>query len=156
MPELTATPVELPSDLTLVIANTLVQADKHRTAPRNYNLRVVETRVAAQLLARHLGVKLGPKDTPTFREVSDLHYGGQADSPTEQICRLDELLAAVDVLFQSSANGMAWADVLVALQLDSRAALAALYHPTFAVEADRLQLHKRSRHVVRRIGPGLD
>ncbi|KAK9384521.1 ribosomal protein S5 domain 2-type protein [Lipomyces mesembrius] len=43
-----------------VIANTLVVADKHVTGPIHYNLRVVETAVAAETLAKQCGLDLLP------------------------------------------------------------------------------------------------
>ncbi|KAJ2344601.1 galactokinase, partial [Coemansia sp. RSA 2618] len=58
-PALKATPVKLPESnppLAFIIANTLVVSDKHVTAPVCYNLRVVETRIGALILARQLGI----------------------------------------------------------------------------------------------------
>ena len=45
-----------------VIANTLVTADKHVTAPTNYNLRVVECRMAAALLAKFVNTAVTLED----------------------------------------------------------------------------------------------
>ena len=56
-PTLQVTPVVIPTTNpapVFVIAHTLVTADKHVTAPVCYNLRVVETRLAAVLLAKAL------------------------------------------------------------------------------------------------------
>ncbi|KAJ2344602.1 galactokinase, partial [Coemansia sp. RSA 2618] len=58
-PELKITPVKFPStnsQIAFVIANTLVVSDKAVTAPVCYNLRVVETRIGALILARQLGI----------------------------------------------------------------------------------------------------
>ncbi|KAJ3031397.1 UNVERIFIED_CONTAM: hypothetical protein HDU68_004477 [Siphonaria sp. JEL0065] len=64
-----------------VVANSLITADKHVTAARNYNLRVVETRVAASLLGTWvLGVHEGNgvfKGIETLRDVVDLYVGQQ-------------------------------------------------------------------------------
>ncbi|KAJ2554810.1 galactokinase, partial [Coemansia sp. RSA 1933] len=70
-PKLQATPVKLPetsSPLVFVIANTLVTSDKHVTAPVCYNLRVVETRIGALILAKHLGIA----DRPACKNVDPL------------------------------------------------------------------------------------
>ncbi|KAJ3066453.1 N-acetylgalactosamine kinase [Podochytrium sp. JEL0797] len=83
-PELKATPVEIPSHPTpyrFVVANSLVTADKHVTSAKNYNLRVVETRVAAALMAAWVqglhegkGVFAGVQ---TLRDVVDLYVAQQ-------------------------------------------------------------------------------
>ena len=48
--------------LTFVIANSLVQADKRKTARIHYNLRVVETTLAAEVLARKYDLGRLPSD----------------------------------------------------------------------------------------------
>jgi galactokinase len=71
-----------------VIANTLVTADKHVTAPTNYNLRVVETRLAAALLAKKLGLRrslAGGKDLLTLREVHELFVASLPDKPVSVV-----------------------------------------------------------------------
>ncbi len=53
-PTLSVQPTRLPPsspDHTFVIVNSLVVSDKKVTGPVNYNLRVVETRMAARALA---------------------------------------------------------------------------------------------------------
>lgn len=47
--------VHLPTPATFVIANTLAVSKKQETADKKYNLRVVECRLAAALIARKLG-----------------------------------------------------------------------------------------------------
>ncbi|KAJ3977599.1 Galactokinase [Lentinula raphanica] len=68
-PELSASAVPLPPGAVFIIANSLVVSDKAVTAKRNYNLRVVETLVAARVLARHLELKVGNTERITLREV---------------------------------------------------------------------------------------
>jgi galactokinase len=69
-PTLTASAVPLPVRAVFVCANSLIVADKALSAKRGYNLRVVETLVAARILANSLGFKLGDKDRITLREVA--------------------------------------------------------------------------------------
>jgi galactokinase len=69
-PMLTASAVPLPARAVFVCANSLVVADKALTAKHGYNLRVVETLVAARILANSLGIKIGEKDRITLREVA--------------------------------------------------------------------------------------
>lgn len=53
VPKLNVHPLAFPGEkVVFVIANTLVNSDKQVTGPRNYNLRVVETTVSAEILAR--------------------------------------------------------------------------------------------------------
>lgn len=72
-PILNATPIPIPSVTpapVFVIANTIVTADKHTTAPKNYNLRVVETRFAAAILNKRLDLKLAFTN-PTLMQVHE-------------------------------------------------------------------------------------
>ncbi|KAK9476804.1 ribosomal protein S5 domain 2-type protein [Lipomyces japonicus] len=79
-PELKCTPFRFPDTdpgLTFLIANSLVTANKHLTAPVNYNLRVVEVAIAAEVLARKFGVDLvqdGGIGTGTLRGFLDAYY----------------------------------------------------------------------------------
>lgn len=54
-----------------VIANSLVVSDKVVSAKTQYNLRVVETLVAARVLGRSLHVQIGPEEKPTLKEILD-------------------------------------------------------------------------------------
>ena len=83
-------------DYAFVIANTLVTADKHVTAPTNYNLRVVETRLAAALLAKKL--RLNTKGSIlTLREVQELYLPAK-----NMIDALDILLEFVENHFDKN------------------------------------------------------
>lgn len=68
-PLLSASAVPLPYGAVFVCANSLVVSDKALSAKRGYNLRVVETLVAARILGNSLGLNIGLKDKITLREV---------------------------------------------------------------------------------------
>lgn len=80
-PRLSAYPIPLPgasssvssaslsSRAVFVCANSLVVSDKVVHARTRYNLRVVETLVAARVLALKLSVPVGEKEKVTLREV---------------------------------------------------------------------------------------
>lgn len=97
----TLAPTQIPLAITspptcLVIANSLKVSDKVVEAKVQYNLRVVETLVAARVLAKGLGVKVSPKEKITLREVLDrwLHIDSQrsAAKPEDDV---DQLQAAL-------------------------------------------------------------
>lgn len=86
-----------------VIANTLVTADKHVTAPTNYNLRVVETRLAAALLAKKLGLRqLHSKELLTLREVHELFVASLPGEPASMVECLLQMLEMVAKAFKHS------------------------------------------------------
>lgn len=70
-PEATSIPAgaSLPPRAVFVCANSLVVSDKVVHARTRYNLRVVETLVAARVLARRLGLEVEEKEKVTLREV---------------------------------------------------------------------------------------
>ena len=55
MRQVRAEEVVLPAEATFVIANSLTESQKAVTADVKYNLRVVECRLAAMVLAVHMG-----------------------------------------------------------------------------------------------------
>jgi len=102
-PTLKATPFSFPTSdppLTFVIANSFVQADKRKTAKIHYNLRVVETTLAAEVLARKYDVGKLPSDSgplgSTLRgfHTSYLHkYGKESGLDKETFeGQLEEML----------------------------------------------------------------
>jgi len=64
--------VNLPQGAVFVIANSMVTSDKKVTAPRNYNLRVVECRLASVLLNLILEKELKEKEKIPATEVTTL------------------------------------------------------------------------------------
>lgn len=89
----------------LVCAHSLKVSDKALTAKKGYNLRVVETLVGARVLARHLGIEVGPKEKITLREVvgrlvgeKDIGAGGSG-MPIEGLMKvLEQMGSVLDVL----------------------------------------------------------
>lgn len=71
-PKLAAEPIPLPITSprsVFVCANSLVVSDKVVHSRTRYNLRVVETLVAARVLAKKLGVTVGEGEKVTLRQV---------------------------------------------------------------------------------------
>lgn len=98
-PELKGTTVKFPDEeVAFVIANSLVNADKHETAPENYNLRVVETTVSAEILARKLN--LGPLKSRdgfggTLYEVVQKYFESKNMAMESQLEKFQEVLESV-------------------------------------------------------------
>lgn len=157
VPKLVATLVPLPKTqppITYVIANTLVTSEKQKTAKYNYNLRVVEMRVASVMLAEHLGLAgKTALDLPTPKHVMDLYFGQAqthqgSDFLIERRRRLGIMLDIVEELFQDSKEGMEWDQVYKRLGGIDEQAFIKRFHPDFEIEADKLQLYKRIKHAV--------
>lgn len=154
-PTLSATPIPIPPTdppTSFVIAHTLVTADKHVTAKIHYNLRVVECRVGARLLALHLSLPSARSTAWDFGKVLDAwtDQRGQASgkSPEEQAARLLEMAKIAEEAL-GSEDGMTWAEVLDKLQMD-QATFDREVKGGFEVEAPdgKLKVLRRARHVV--------
>ncbi|KAJ1763128.1 galactokinase [Coemansia sp. RSA 1752] len=156
-PALKATPVKLPesnSPFVFVIANTLVVSDKHVTAPVCYNLRVVETRIGALILARHLGVAdhraCKDADPLTFKVAMDEYFATQdtAGSDTVQmwIDHLSAMLHASNAAFGSHPDGYTREQMAAALDMTPDALSAAVHEDRFPVRAQRFKLLQRAQH----------
>ncbi|GAA5927532.1 hypothetical protein JCM3775_006010 [Rhodotorula graminis] len=79
IPHLEARAIPLPKTsppFSFVIANTLVKSEKKVTAKFQYNLRVVETRLGALLLAKFLGLPytLESRPFPSYKTIVDAYF----------------------------------------------------------------------------------
>jgi len=83
---LNVTDVKLPSDCVFVVTNSCVKANKAAFA--DFNIRVVECRLAAKILARHLGLE-------SWAEVTKLRQVQEAGRKT-----LEEMLRLVDTVLR--------------------------------------------------------
>ncbi|RUS17978.1 galactokinase [Endogone sp. FLAS-F59071] len=148
VPSLRATPIKFPDTqpgLAFVIANTMVVADKHVTAPKNYNLRVVETKVGAVHLSRALGLD---EEKETLKEVVESYFHGkdlEAEGEVNLLKKLEEMLQLVDIHIENKV-GYSREDLasLIKLQEDE---LVNRFMSQFPVETDVFRLHQRAKHV---------
>ncbi|KAF9533944.1 galactokinase gal [Crepidotus variabilis] len=154
-PTLAALAVPLPTRAVFVIANSLVVSDKVSSAKRCYNLRVVETLVAARILANSLGLTIGEKEKVTLREVVGLYQGeteGQDMGPVALEKTLSELLNS-DKLDILKAFGQQGCDLGVTMEAMikmsglSKAIFDEVYLSWVEIEATHFQLYKRVKHV---------
>ncbi|KAG2204997.1 hypothetical protein INT47_002621 [Mucor saturninus] len=146
VPKLHTSLVPLPKTspkLAFIIANTLVTADKFVTAPRNYNLRVVETRMAALYLSKVLNLP----SVDSLKEVYDLYY---KDSTLNEVEKFSDLLSkAIEQFPSDNTNGNGYTLQEVSDMLDiSVNELNEKYMTRFPVETDYFRLVQRTKHVL--------
>ncbi|KDQ19211.1 hypothetical protein BOTBODRAFT_27792 [Botryobasidium botryosum FD-172 SS1] len=134
-----------------VIANSLKVADKLVSSRIHYNLRVVETLVAARVLARGLGVHVGREEKVTLREVLDRWLGLEAgaEATAEQLeGGLERILSEVDTVLGRGAgkDGLSMKEMIEASGLGDDE-FNSVYLSWVDVEATKFQLYKRTKHV---------
>lgn len=170
-PTLSVQPTRLPPstpDHTFVIVNTLVVSDKKVTGPVNYNLRVVETRMAARALAHYLDLKAAKgKECKDLRGVLETYFnenGGSGrlqaemensqavkdalEKSGEEAARIKVLEEKVDALYHSSTlqAGLPRAEI-EKLTGYSGKDFDEEFLSSFPIRADKFELYKRSKHV---------
>lgn len=157
-PSLKSTPFELPEtkpETIFLITNSLITANKTETAPKNYNLRVVEVAVAAELIARKFGLKVSPDsnlDTATLRGSFDAYFTQKLGESAWDgqdiemgIDRLTRMLDLVESIYSEKKEFTTEeAAEAVGLSLEE---FQAKYLSRFPVSYEKLSLYKRSRHV---------
>lgn len=151
-PELHAEALPFPKTdppITFMIAQSFVAADKHVAAPENYNLRVVECTLAAEVLAVKMGYKLkgdsGPLgtslrgcQTACFENLMETPFPG----PEEQVKRM---LTFTEKCLDKT-EGYTREEIASVLSL-SVSALEEKFMTKFPVQAERFYLRQRARHV---------
>ncbi|KAF3909513.1 Galactokinase [Arthrobotrys entomopaga] len=152
VPELQAKQFSFPKSnppLSFLIAQTYVTADKKETAPIHYNLRVVETTLAAEVLAKKLDVGPLPSDNgPLGSSLSGLQkkyfekQGGEIPSVVKQL----ETMLNITKQSLDKEEGYMKEEIASILETTPEA-LTQKYMTRFPVRADKFQLRKRAAHV---------
>jgi len=151
-PELHAEALPFPKTgppITFMIAQSFVAADKHVAAPENYNLRVVECTLAAEVLAVKMGARLkrdsGPLgtslrgcQTACFENLVEKPFPG----PEEQVKRM---LTFAEKLLDKT-EGYTREEIASILSI-SVSALEEKFMSKFPVRAERFFLRQRAQHV---------
>ncbi|KAF9579855.1 galactokinase, partial [Lunasporangiospora selenospora] len=155
-PVLKVTPVTFPStrpSIAFVIANTLVTSDKAVTAPVRYNLRVVETRGAARILARELGIPIPDSGKVHLKQVFDAYFE-TSDCSTEgkseaelEIEKLKEMGNIVERILGTD-------EIRSGISFTKMCAMAGLSEDEFTrlyiqqpIQAKVFHLYRRAKHV---------
>jgi galactokinase len=150
LPSLKATPVQFPKtdpELSFVIAQSFVAADKHVTGPVCYNLRVVECSLAAAYLHAVLdktSTPLPPDSGPlgiSLRGFQDSYFRNSSKPFAEQ---LTELIALTNATLPQ--DGYTREEIAPVIHL-SVPELNARFTSTFPVRAEKFKLRQRALHV---------
>lgn len=176
VPSLFATPVHLPATgppLVFVVAQSLVAADKHVTAPVCYNLRVVEVTLAALALGKLLGLPELERDASplgvSLRGLHEAYFSSSSSSSksssSPSATNDKKNKSATDDTFSTQLStllrlsqehltqeqGYTRADLSRLTGLDE-AALEDKYMRRFPVRAERFLLRQRAAHVFAEAG----
>lgn len=135
-------------EITFLIAQSFVAADKHVTAPKHYNLRVVECTLATAVLAKLHGLTL-QKDNSSlgyslrnFQQEYIRKQSRLADPLDAQLATMLDLTSST----LTSEDGYT-RDAIASLLGISVEDLESTYLSTFPVQADRFLLRQRALHV---------
>jgi len=151
LPSLTARPVQFPKtspELTFVIAQSFVAADKHVTGPVCYNLRVVECSLAAAYL--HAVVNKSKDSLPSdsaplgisLRGFHNAYFAKPTKSFEEQLAELIEITKSTFTKEEGyTREEIAPIIDLTVEQLNER------FTSTFPVRAEKFKLRQRALHV---------
>lgn len=93
-------------------------------------------------------------DLPTLKHVMDAYFSNSplhtsSNFLIERKRRLSIMLGIVDELFGDAKDGLSWEEVYQRLEkgMDEKK-FRETFHPDFEVEAEKLQLYKRAKHMV--------
>ncbi|WFD05743.1 galactokinase [Malassezia vespertilionis] len=168
VPSLETRSVPLPfnedDSFVFVVSNTLVESDKKVMGPVQYNLRVVETRMAARILEMALGLNADQAHFPrayqhTLYAVADAYFqrpgaweaalkdSNVRDTRTkhgEKAAQLQWMLRIVDTHIPHHAMVRKEVEEATGLQ---GAAFDREFLESFPIRADQFHLHSRATHV---------
>lgn len=150
-------PVIKPNDMVFLIVNSLVESNKHETAPVNYNLRAVEVAIAAEYLAKLYGLKLAQNSNMgcgTLRGFLDKYNeevlkqapwdGNNIDVGIEL---LKEALKVTERAFPEDKNAGFLTQEAASFFEISEEDFHKRFLSRFPVRYEKLKLYQRTRHV---------
>ena len=151
-PELYAEALPFPKTgppVTFMVAQSFVAADKHIAAPEQYNLRVVECTLAAEVLAAKLGLKLQPDSGPLGSSLHGFQTAFYESEKADQRSGAEEQIRTVLSLLDKhldNSDGYTREDIASTLAM-SVEALEQRFMTKFPIRAERFHLAPRARHV---------
>lgn len=140
-----------------LISNSLITANKTETAPTNYNLRVVEVAISADLIARKFDLRVEQDsnlETATLRGVFDAYFTqnlGESiwdgKNTTIGINRLQKMLALIETLYNDEEKeGVTTEQAAAFVGMDVES-FRKRYLSQFTVRYEKLNLYRRAKHV---------
>ena len=151
-PELHAEALPFPKTgppITFMIAQSFVAADKHIAAPEQYNLRVVECTLAAEVLAAKLGLKLktdsGPLGSSLRGFQNAYHESEKADQHSSAEEQIRTMVSLTDKIL-NNPGGYTREEIASNLSISGEA-LEQRFMTKFPIRAERFHLGPRARHV---------
>ncbi|KAI8057344.1 ribosomal protein S5 domain 2-type protein [Syncephalis plumigaleata] len=159
-PTLSATPIPLPHGSAIVIIDSLVVSEKVAAADYQFNIRVLETRLAARVLAHSLGLYLSPANVDianadkslleecTLRSVAQEWLSKNGYGSSINVCEnadaLELFLSQVDIVFKRSPYTLEEAAAAAGITVNE---LSNTYLTRFPVRISKLKLYDRAYHV---------
>jgi galactokinase len=158
-PSLKATPITFPEtkpEITFVVAQSFVAADKHTSGPIHYNLRVVECSLAAVFLAKIFRLGELPQDSGSlgvslrgFQDAYFEQHEGVTDNsktPVEELQgQLEKMSQLVeDYLHQEEGYTREEISSVLGISVDE---INQRFTSKFPVRAERFKLRQRALHV---------
>ncbi|KAI9594022.1 ribosomal protein S5 domain 2-type protein [Syncephalis fuscata] len=143
-PTLAAAPIPLPPQSAIVVFNSLVMSEKAMAADYQFNIRVLETRLAARILAHQLDLFSPSNSAADMNDIKNNHtletftLRGDAEA-------LELLLNQVDAVFKQPTYTLE--EVAVAAGITANAGAVKYLLVKIPVQVDKLKLHDRAYHV---------
>lgn len=151
-PELHAEALPFPKvepPITFMIAQSFVAADKHVAAPAQYNFRVVECTLAAEVMAAKLGLKLKADSGPlgsSLRGFQTAYFeSSKGDEPSEPEHRIQKMVSLSQEILDKP-EGYTREDIASILDM-SVSALEEKFMKKFPIRGERFYLRQRAHHV---------
>lgn len=150
-PEFTAEHVPIPRanpEFTILVAQSFVTSDKAVTAPKHYNLRVVEVTLASVVLAKLFDIALDPDHSSLGFSLRNFQQeivkrDGELDQSMEQ--QVDNVVQMIKSKLDK--DGYTREDIANILEI-SVENLEQEYMSKFPVQADEFKLRQRALHVL--------
>ncbi|KAG8525929.1 uncharacterized protein KY384_000691 [Bacidia gigantensis] len=142
---------ELDPPMTFMIAQSFVTADKHVTAPHQYNLRVVECTLAAEVLAAKESIKVSDDAGPLGRSLRGFQSAFEdAKTIPQDPAQLKERVKGVlELVSKHLTNSQDFTREDIASVMDTTVSdIEQRYMTKFPVQAKHFHLGARASHVL--------
>jgi len=154
-PSFKAEHVPVPSsdpEVTFLVAQSFVTSDKAVTAPKHYNLRVVECTLATVVLAKLLEITLNPDDSSLsfcLRNLQEevMKEQGKREAPMES--QVDTMIDTIKSKLGKDSYTREDIAHILGISVDN---LTSQFMSKFPVQAESFKLKQRALHVLEEAG----